>query len=84
MKYYIPSTTTIKRVFRGDKSYFDKAAAIVRKCYELEEACFDSAKDFLKVGYDDISELADAATCEEDRHIVWMALDGYDPYEDEE
>lgn len=81
---YFPSRVIIKRVFEGDKSYFDKASIIVEKWYKLEGTCFDSVKDFLEEGYNDIEELADAATDEEERHIVWMALLGYDPYEDEE
>lgn len=82
--FHAPSRVTIKKVFKGDRNYFDEAAIIVERWYKLEGSYFDSIEDFLKEGYDDIKELADAATSKEKRHIVWMALEGYDPYEDEE
>lgn len=81
---YAPTKDAIKKVFAGDEKYFDKAAAIVEEWYKLEGAYFDDEESFFGDGYDDIEELADAATDEEERHIVWMALKGYDPYEDEE
>ena len=84
MSYYVPTKAAIKKVFAGDKRYFDKAAAIVEEWYKLEGAYFDDKESFLEDGYDDIVDLADAATDEEERHIVWMALEGYDPYEDDE
>ena len=84
MSYYVPTKDAIKKVLAGDKKYFDKAAAIVEEWYNFEGAYFDDEESFLEDGYDDIEELADAATDEEERHIVWMALEGYDPYEDEE
>ena len=84
MGYYVPTKDVIDKVFEGDKRYFDKAAAIVEEWYNLEGACFDDEESFLENGYDDVAELADAATDEEERHIVWLALEGYDPYEDED
>lgn len=82
MSYHVPSRVTIRRVFRGDESYFDKAAIIVERWYKLEGSCFDSIEGFLEEGYDDIAELIDAAINEEERHIVCMALKGFDTYQD--
>lgn len=84
MSYHVPSRVTIKRLFKGDTSYFDRAAIIVERWYKLEGSYFDSIEGFLEDGHDDIEALADAATSKEDRHIVWMALEGWDPYEDED
>ena len=84
MSYYVPSKNTIRKLFAGDKRYFDKAAAIVEEWYKLEGAYFDDKESFLEDGYDDIRELADAATDDDERHVVWMALEGYDPCQDDE
>lgn len=84
MSYHVPSRVTIKKLFKGDTNYFDRAAAIVERWYKLEGSYFDSIEGFLEDGHDDIEVLADAATSKEDRHIVWMALEGWDPYGDED
>ena len=84
MNYYVPTKDAIKKVFAGDKGYYEKAATLVEEWYRLEGTFFDNKESFLEEGYDDIEELADAATSEEERHIVFMALEGWDPYEDED
>lgn len=86
MNYYVPTKDAIKEVFAGDKRYYDEAAALVEEWYRIEGIFFDDEESFLEEGYDDIEELADAATSEEERHIVFMALKGWDPceYEDED
>lgn len=84
MNFYTPSKEDIKSVFAGDKRYYDKAATLVEEWYRVEGTFFDDKESFLEDGCDDIEELADAATSEEERHIVFMALEGWDPYEDED
>lgn len=94
MRRYSPKKKDIKKLFEGDESYFDKAAEIVERWYEEEEMesgedCWTSRAEFLEDGYFDISELVEGRnllTTKQDAiecHIVWMALDGEDPYEDE-
>ena len=48
MSYYVPSKNTIRKLFAGDKRYFDKAAAIVEEWYKLEGAYFDDKESFLE------------------------------------
>ena len=79
---------------RGNKDYVEEAASIIEKWYR--EECltgaipFDDEENFLDNGYWDIHELVDgrsALTDEEgarECHIVWMALIGYDPNEEED
>lgn len=102
---YLPQREDIKRLFKGDESYFDEAAEIVERwCeevielyriwaaelpeyYQVNEDELFSKDDFLETGYFDIITILEAhnmRVSEQDIaecHIVWMALDGVDPYE---
>lgn len=86
MNFYTPSKEDIKSVFVGDNSYYDEAATLVEEWYRIEGTFLDDRESFLEDGYYEIEELADAATSEEERHIVFMALKGWDPceYEDKD
>lgn len=79
---------------RGNKDCVEEAASIIERWYKEEYSTgaflFEDEEDFLDNGYWDIHELVDghsALTDEEgarECHIVWMALIGYDPNEEEE
>ena len=78
---------------RGNKDYVEEAAAILERWYIEEHllgfCLFDDEEDFLDNGYWDIQELVEGQNAIVDEelgpecHIVWMALEGYDPYEEE-
>lgn len=77
----------------GNKDYVEEAAAILERWYKEEHllglCLFDDEEDFLDNGYWDIQELVEGQNAIVDDelgpecHIVWMALEGYDPYEEE-
>ena len=78
---------------RGNKDYVEEAAAILERWYIEEHllglCLLDDEEDFLDNGYWDIQELVEGQNAIVDEelgpecHIVWMALEGYDPYEEE-
>ena len=78
----------------GNKDYVEEAASIIEKWYGEEyltgAPSFKDEEDFLDNGYWDICELTEGQNAIVDEegarecHIVWMALEGYDPYEDED
>ena len=78
----------------GNKDYVEEAASIIEKWYGEEcltgAPSFKYEEDFLDNGYWDICELTEGQNAIVDEegarecHIVWMALEGYDPYEDED
>lgn len=77
----------------GNKDYVEEAAAILERWYREEHllglCLFDDEEDFLDNGYWDIQELVEGQNAIVDEegarecHIVWMALEGHDPYEEE-
>ena len=79
---------------RGNKDCVEEAASIIERWYKEEYSTgaflFEDEEEFLDNGYWDIHELVDghsALTDEEgarECHIVWMALIGYNPNEEEE
>lgn len=77
----------------GNKDYVEEAAAILERWYREEHllglCLFDDEEDFLDNGYWDICELVEGQNAIVDEegarecHIVWMALEGHDPHEEE-
>lgn len=82
-----------KNCVLGNKDYVEEAAAILERWYREEHllglCLFDDEEDFLDNGYWDICELVEGQNAIVDEegarecHIVWMALEGHDPYEEE-
>ena len=74
--------------------YANEAVNIIEEWYKAESMLgvplFEDEDDFLNNGRDDLLDLIDghnAIMSDEDVHkchVVWMALEGYDPYEEEE
>lgn len=77
----------------GNKDCVEEAAAILERWYREEHllglCLFDDEEDFLDNGYWDICELVEGQNAIVDEegarecHIVWMALEGHDPHEEE-
>lgn len=82
-----------KNCVLGNKDYVEEAAAILERWYREEHllglCLFDDEEDFLDNGYWDICELVEGQNAIVDEegarecHIVWMALEGHDPHEEE-
>lgn len=82
-----------KNCVLGNKDYVEEAAAILERWYREEHllglCLFDDEEDFLDNGYWDICELVEGQNAIVDEegarecHVVWMALEGYDPHEEE-
>lgn len=82
-----------KNCVLGNKDYVEEAAAILERWYREEHllglCLFDDEEDFLDNGYWDIQELVEGQNAIVDEegarecHIVWMALEGHDPHEEE-
>lgn len=82
-----------KNCVLGNKDYVEEAAAILERWYREEHllglCLFDDEEDFLDNGYWDICELTEGQNAIVDEegarecHIVWMALEGHDPHEEE-
>ena len=82
-----------KNCVLGNKDYVEEAAAILERWYREEHllglCLFDDEEAFLDNGYWDICELTEGQNAIVDEegarecHIVWMALEGHDPHEEE-
>ena len=82
-----------KNCVLGNKDYVEEAAAILERWYREEHllglCLFDDEEDFLDNGYWDLCELVEGQSAILDAdgarecHIVWMALEGHDPHEEE-
>ena len=98
IRRYIPTESAIKKLFRGNKKYFDEAAKFLAEMFNdedvLEESTwFESEEDFLKNGYQDLIDLVDVDSDDDDRfRIARLAIDGtdisddfdFEDYDDEE
>ncbi len=98
IRRYIPTESAIKKLFQGNKKYFDEAAKFLAELFNSETALeestwFESEEDFLKNGYSDLIDLVDIDGGEDDRfRIAWLAIDGtdigddfdFEDYDDEE
>ena len=98
IRRYIPTESAIKQMFQGNKKYFDEAAKFLAEMFNdedvLEESTwFESEEDFLKNGYQDLIDLVDVDSDDDDRfRIARLAIDGtdigddfdFEDYDDEE
>lgn len=88
IRRYIPTESAIKQMFQGNKKYFDEAAKFLAEMFNdedvLEESTwFESEEDFLKNGYQDLIDLVDVDSDDDDRfRIARLAIDGTDIGED--
>ena len=91
---YLPTSEVIIQLLDRESEYANEAANIIEEWYKAESMLgvplFEDEDDFLNNGRDDLLDLIDghnAIMSDEDVHkchVVWMALEGYDPYEEEE
>lgn len=91
---YLPTSEVIIQLLDQESEYANEAANIIEEWYKAESMLgvplFEDEDDFLNNGREDLLDLADghnAIMSDEDVHkchVVWMALEGYDPYEEEE
>ena len=88
IRRYIPTESAIKQMFQGNKKYFDEAAKFLAEMFNdedvLEESTwFESEEDFLKNGYQDLIDLVDVDSDDDDRfRIARLAIDGTDISDD--
>lgn len=91
---YLPTSEVIMQLLDQESEYANEAANIIEEWYKAESMLgvplFEDEDDFLNNGREDLLDLVDghnAIMSDEDVHkchVVWMALEGYDPYEEEE
>lgn len=91
---YLPTSKVIIQLLDRESEYANEAANIIEEWYKAESMLgvplFEDEDDFLNNGREDLLDLVDghnAIMSDEDVHkchVVWMALEGYDPYEEEE
>lgn len=91
---YLPTSEVIIQLLDQESEYANEAANIIEEWYKAESMLgvplFEDENDFLNNGREDLLDLVDghnAIMSDEDVHkchVVWMALEGYDPYEEEE
>lgn len=91
---YLPTSEVIIQLLDQESEYANEAANIIEEWYKAESMLgvplFEDEDDFLNNGREDLLDLVDghnAIMSDEDVHkchVVWMALEGYDPYEEEE
>ena len=91
---YLPTSEVIIQLLDQKSEYANEAVNIIEEWYKAESMLgvplFEDEDDFLNNGRDDLLDLVDghnAIMSDEDVHkchVVWMALEGYDPYEEEE
>ena len=91
---YLPTSEVIIQLLDRESEYANEAANIIEEWYKAESMLgvplFEDENDFLNNGREDLLDLVDghnAIMSDEDVHkchVVWMALEGYDPYEEEE
>ena len=91
---YLPTSKVIMQLLDQESEYANEAANIIEEWYKAESMLgvplFEDEDDFLNNGREDLLDLVDghnAIMSDEDVHkchVVWMALEGYDPYEEEE
>ena len=91
---YLPTSEVIMQLLDQESEYAKEAANIIEEWYKAEYMLgvplFEDEDDFLNNGRDDLLDLIDghnAIMSDEDVHkchVVWMALEGYDPYEEKE
>ena len=91
---YLPTSEVIIQLLDQKSEYANEAVNIIEEWYKAESMLgvplFEDEDDFLNNGRDDLLDLIDghnAIMSDEDAHkchVVWMALEGYDPYEEEE
>lgn len=91
---YLPTSEVIIQLLDPESEYAKEAANIIEEWYKAESMLgvplFEDEDDFLNNGREDLLDLVDghnAIMSDEDVHkchVVWMALEGYDPYEEEE
>ena len=91
---YLPTSKVIMQLLDQESEYANEAANIIEEWYKAESMLgvplFEDEDDFLNNGREDLLDPVDghnAIMSDEDVHkchVVWMALEGYDPYEEEE
>ena len=80
---YIPTEDAIKKIFYGNKKYFDEAAKIIAVWYKDRvdvsgDSHFESERDFIKNGFPDLVDLLYEQWDTDKIRIAWLAIDGTD------